>query len=165
ATASLGNATGEVSFTVPDFGGTGIDRTFSVNSWRGLEMPFGHIWQWWDGYNLYNDGSVFTIYERDSISGLADATSTDYNEVGTLPMSNGYAAQMNPGLLMPVATGGSSTTYWCDYYYAGSIGWRVPRVGGHAGTGAVAGLVCVTTYSGASHTASTIGSRLCFFGA
>ena len=164
-TSSLGNATGVASYVATDFGGAGVNRTFEVPSYRGIENPFGHIWKWWDGYNLYNDGSNFTIYERDSISGLADATSTGYTEVGTLPLSNGYATEMNPGLLLPSLANASSTTKWCDYYYAGSTGWRVPLVGGTASAGASAGLVYVYTFHGASRTYTTIGSRLCFFGA
>jgi hypothetical protein len=52
ATNSLGNNTGEVAVEIIDFGGEGINRTFMVPSYRGIENPFGHIWKNTDGVNI-----------------------------------------------------------------------------------------------------------------
>ena len=41
-TSSLGSSSGEISFTVEDFGGVGINRTFKANRYRG-ENPFGYM--------------------------------------------------------------------------------------------------------------------------
>lgn len=51
ATTNLGNASGSVT------NGNG----FNVVSYRGEENPFGNIWSWIDGINVYNygEGSVF----------------------------------------------------------------------------------------------------------
>lgn len=52
ASDSLASGSGEVNVTVTDFGGTDTDRTFTVNRYRGHEMPFGHIWKICDGINI-----------------------------------------------------------------------------------------------------------------
>lgn len=58
ASDALGNFSGEVAVEITDFGGTGINRTFMVPRYRGVENPFGHIWKNTDGVNLrlYADG-------------------------------------------------------------------------------------------------------------
>ncbi len=159
ATASLGNATGYVSVT-NSFG------THQVPSYRGIENPFGHIWKWLDGYIIEVGASVTKLWYRNETTGLADDTTSGYTLAGNLPRSAEWAKKMLPGHLFPTEVGGSSTTWWCDYFYTdAAAGWRAPIVGGPAHSGAYAGPVCVNTDGAASAANSSIGSRLCFLGA
>ena len=52
ASDSLGNSSGEVAVEITDFGGAGVNRTFNVPRYRGIENPFGHIWKNTDGINI-----------------------------------------------------------------------------------------------------------------
>ena len=69
------------------------------------------------------------------------------------------------GDIVATEVGGSSSTYWCDYYYTYTQANRlqVVLVGGRAGNGSDAGLACVDTNAAPSAAARHIGSRLCFF--
>jgi len=64
-------------------------------------------------------------------------------------------------ILPSAASGGSATTYICDYYYTAS-GWRVVLAGGNAIHGATAGVFCVTSNYDSSTDIATIGARLCY---
>jgi hypothetical protein len=65
-----------------------------------------------------------------------------------------------------LATGGSSTTYFSDYFYtnipASSEAMRGVLFGGSAASGATAGFAFAYTYNAASASSAAIGSRLCF---
>lgn len=174
-TASLGNASGVIDISVANFGGAGIARTHQVNSYRGIENPWGHIWKWLDGYNIWAqtvaEGSKTLLYARNQTTGLTDNTSDGYYLVGELSRTESWVRTMLPLHLFPSVTGGSgsgSTTYWCDYFYTNatsSFGWRAPFVGGFATSGSTAGPVCVISTNAASNAYTTFGSRLCFLGA
>lgn len=171
-TASLGNASGEVSVSVTNFGGAGVNRTFTVPSYRGIENPFGHIWKWLDGYNIWaqtaGEGSKTLLYYKSGNSGLADETSSGYTLIGELPRSSDYFRNSHKKHLFPISVGGvgsGSTTFYCDYFYTDattSFGWRAPLVGGGANSGSNAGPVYVFTSIAASDTDTHVGSRLCF---
>lgn len=174
-TTGLGNASGVIDVIVANLGGAGVNRTLQANSYRGIENPFGDIWEWLDGYNMWAQtvvqGDKFLLYARDATTGLADDTSTGYTLIGELPRSENYVRTLQTGHLFPKVVGGSgagSTTFWCDYFYtnaASSFGWRAPFVGGTAAIGATAGLVYVYSITAASTTSASLGSRLCFLGA
>ena len=67
------------------------------------------------------------------------------------------------GDLMPTIVGGSSSTFWCDYYWLNtSPNLYGALLGGNAGIGANAGFGCVAANSVPSGAIAYIGSRLCF---
>lgn len=78
----------------------------------------------------------------------------------------GYIQSVAHGLYMdavPVAANGSSSTYYCDYYYySGSTGRVVYR--GSRSAGADGGVSYASASNGASNTYAVIGSRLAFRG-
>ena len=87
-------------------------------------------------------------------------------EIGELPRASGYVKEAILGNIMPVATGGGSSTYWCDYFYTSLPGsgeaLRTVRLGGHAYYSADSGFACGgSDYSPAS-TNAAVGSRFCF---
>ena len=69
------------------------------------------------------------------------------------------------GDIVSTEVGGSSSTYWCDYYYTYTSANRmqVVLVGGYADNGSGAGLAYVNTHYAPSDAYRHIGSRLCFF--
>ena len=70
------------------------------------------------------------------------------------------------GEIMPLAVGGGSTTYFCDYFYtnipSSGEAERGVLFGGSALDGAHAGFVCAATYYAPTYANARFGSRLCF---
>ena len=68
------------------------------------------------------------------------------------------------GDLIASVVGGSSTTYWCDYYYTYKNENRMQGVlfGGTTYYGDRAGFGYANTHYAPSNAAASVGSRLCF---
>jgi hypothetical protein len=60
-------------------------------------------------------------------------------------------------------TGGGSTTYYCDGYWA-ATGGQLLIVGGHAHDGARCGLAYAGSHDAFSNSNAYIGARLAFYG-
>lgn len=171
-TNSLGNHTGTVDYNVIGSDGSTV-KTFAVPRYRGVENPFGHIWKWTDGCKCIiqseASGGVSKFYVCDNPANFTSSGTTNYDYRGNLPRSEGYVKSLilgEDGEIMPLAVGGGSTTYFCDYFYTNiptsGESERGVLFGGDAYHGAGAGFVCAFTYSTATAAAANIGSRLCF---
>jgi len=154
-TNSLGNASGVIINTPT---GWPDAKTFEVPSYRGIENPYGHIWEWTDGVNV-DSGDV---YVADSLT-MSDNSNVGYTKVGTTEQSGGYIkALINNGEILPSQTSaGSSNTFWSDFYYYDS-GFRGVLGGGAASLGASAGFGCSATLRAPLITSTAFGSRLIF---
>lgn len=87
-------------------------------------------------------------------------TYADYTEVGTTP-AEGYVKTAlcgNYGFI-PTATGGSDTTYFCDYFYKNDSGVKFALVGGAWNIGGRCGRYVDVRYA-ASYSYVVFGSRL-----
>lgn len=147
ATTTLGNKSGQVINT----------NGYSVVAYRGEENPFGNIWKWIDGINVYNknEGSVYIADH-----GFKDDTNAaPYSDAGiTICGSNGYvsafaynedfdwlfiASEVLGNSSLPVgdyfwqnkAYNGYTVTKlggrWNDGSYAGGFGWHVSNASGN----------------------------------
>lgn len=175
-TNSLGNATGEVEYTMP----SEYDSTTTkvkVCSYRGIENPFGHIWSWTDGclclIQSNNDGarSLFFTCDDPALYGSTIASLANYQGRGELPRTDGYVKTIMGGeygenIPSEVGNGASSAAYYCDNIYTSlpSSGESLRGVffGGRAISTVGAGLSCAFTSYDPSHTDASFGSRLCF---
>lgn len=172
-TNSLGNATGVVDYEMPEEYGAAL--TVHVPSYRGIENPFGHVWSWTDGILVQAqsdaDGAKHLFF-RAADDNPANFNSSNYNgyvQRGELPRSDGYVKKILCGEYgdnMPQAIGGSSTTYFADYFYhnipASGVALRGVCFGGRADRSASAGLAYANTHDAPSNSDANIGSRLCF---
>lgn len=164
-TNSLGNGSGEVDLVVADFGGVGVDRTFKVNSYRGIELPYGHIYKRLDGININRTGGKVLAYGKKGITGFVDDTATGYELLGELPYTNGYINDIifADGVILPLNNTGGSTTGFADYYYApSSDGWKAPLSSSKAINSTYAGPAVVTANNAAANANTYFGLRLCF---
>lgn len=169
-TNEFGNGSGEKAYVVTNASG-GTHATLMANRYRGIENPFGHIWKYTDGANIQvttGDAGLSILWTTDDPSNFSDTSYTGYNKKGNICRTNGYAKKMllgEDGDIVATEIGGSSSTYWCDYYYTNTSANRmqVVLVGGYADNGSSAGLARVTTDIAPSVAARHIGSRLCFF--
>ena len=171
-TNTLGNRTGEVSYVAADFGGTGVNRTFAVPRYRGIENPFGHLYEWVDGIlvDIKTDaqGGTSTLFACNDISKFSSTNTTDYTNKGLVPRASGYLRSVKFGtegdIIAESVVGGGATTFYCDYFYTSvtSSSLRGVYFGGIANDGANAGLATALTNNAPSAATAYLGSRLCF---
>jgi len=169
-TNEFGNGSGEKAYVVKNASG-GTHATLMANRYRGIENPFGHIWKYTDGANIQvttGDSGLSILWTTDDPSNFSDTSYTGYNKKGNICRTNGYAKKMllgEDGDIVATEIGGSSSTYWCDYYYTYTSANRmqVVRVGGRADDGPGAGLADVHASAAPSAALRYVGSRLCFF--
>jgi len=166
--ASTGNAvTNTTYFTAV------IRTTTNVPSYRGLENPYGHVWSWTDGCKCriqsVASGALSQFYVCTNPANFQDTDYTNYVLRGLLPRAEGYVKKMIVGEYgenMPAEVGGSSTTYFSDYFYtaipASGEDQRGVLFGGYAYSGAIAGFGFADAHGAATYSSATIGSRLCF---
>lgn len=171
-TNSLGNHTGTVDYNVIGSDGSTV-KTFAVPRYRGVENPFGHIWKWTDGCKCIiqseASGGLSKFYVCDNPANFTSSGTTNYDYRGNLPRSEGYVKALilgEDGEIMPLAVGGGSTTYFCDYFYTNiptsGESERGVLFGGLANYGAYAGFVFAYTNYTATDALANVGSRLCF---
>lgn len=169
-TNEFGNGSGEKAYVVKNASG-GTHATLMANRYRGIENPFGHIWKYTDGANIQvttGDSGLSILWTTDDPSNFSDTSYTGYDKKGNICRTNGYAKKMllgEDGDIVATEVGGSSSTYWCDYYYTYTQANRlqVVLVGGAADYGSYAGLAHVSTDNAPSAASRNFGSRLCFF--
>lgn len=169
-TNEFGNGSGEKAYVVKNASG-GTHATLMANRYRGIENPFGHIWKYTDGANIQvttGDAGLSILWTTDDPSNFSDTSYTGYNKKGNICRTNGYAKKMllgEDGDIVATEIGGSSSTYWCDYYYTYTSANRmqVVLVGGHADHRSNAGLASVAAHDAPSAAYRNVGSRLCFF--
>ena len=169
-TNEFGNGSGEKAYVVKNASG-GTHATLMANRYRGIENPFGHIWKYTDGANIQvttGDAGLSILWTTDDPSNFSDTSYIGYDKKGNICRTNGYVKRVllgEDGDIVTTEIGGSSSTYWCDYYYTYTSANRmqVVLVGGCADRGSAAGLAYVSTNTAPSGAARNIGSRLCFF--
>ena len=158
ATTTLGNKSGQVINT----------NGYSVVAYRGEENPFGNIWKWIDGINVYNknEGSVYIADH-----GFKDDTNAaPYSDAGiTICGSNGYVSAFAYNedfdwLFIASEVLGNSSLPVGDYFWQNKAynGYTVAILGGRWNSGSYAGgfYWYVTAASGARD--RDIGGRLLY---
>lgn len=169
-TNEFGNGSGEKAYVVKNASG-GTHATLMANRYRGIENPFGHIWKCIDGANIQvttGDSGSSILWTTDDPSNFSDTSYTGYDKKGNICLTNGYAKKMllgEAGDIVTTEIGGSSSTYWCDYYYTYTSISRIlmVRVGGDADRVLDAGFTCVAANLAPSDVSRNSSSRLCFF--
>lgn len=169
-TNEFGNSSGEKAYVVKNASG-GTHATLMANRYRGIENPFGHVWKYTDGANIQvttGDAGLSILWTTDDPSNFSDTSYTGYDKKGNICRTSGYAKKMllgEDGDIVPTEIGGSSSTYWCNYYATNTSANRmqVIRVGGNADSGTGTGLAYVSAGDPPSGAYRRVGSRLCFF--
>lgn len=182
-TDSLGNGSGEIPYTMPDSytEAAGATLVVKVNRYRGVEMPFGHIYIFCDGYNimvsaeLENGGEGTSMaYVCSDPAKFSDTGNEGYRYVGNVPRASGYVTAIACGdfydivpiVSTEIAKTGGTSVYYCDYFSTtlptSGTELRAPLLGGHASYGSYCGFVSVASYLAPSNTNANFGSRLCF---
>ena len=169
-TNEFGNGSGEKAYVVKNASG-GTHATLMANRYRGIENPFGHIWKCTDGANIQvttGDSGLSILWTTDDPSNFSDTSYTGYDKKGNICRTNGYAKKMllgEDGDIVATEIGGSSSTYWCDYYntYTQVSKLQVLLIGGRMDGNLGAGLVGMNAGNAPSVIGKDLGTRLCFF--
>lgn len=168
---SLGSGSGEVTVTIQQTDQSGSNTstiTRKCNRYRGIENPFGHVWKHTDDViSVYSNGyrtwyksvkpDQFTTNKNASYKSLCASTmvSSGYKtEIKATPTCDFFAVSVS---------GGSETTYWCDYNWDNTdASEHCLLIGGTSGAGGWAGLFFLYSADGVGHSYASIGSRLTY---
>ena len=171
-TDEFGNGSGVKALEVRD-GDDALFVSTYVNRYRGIEIPFGHIFHWTDGVlveaGAESDTNLHKVFVAKDPSKFASSIGDGYAHVGNQARADGYGKEHifgEGGEIIAAAVGGGSTTYLCDYNYqnipASGKATRGVLFGGGALSGAAAGFVFARSNRAPSSAAADFGSRLCF---
>lgn len=168
---SLGSGSGEVTVTIQQTDQSGSNTstiTRKCNRYRGIENPFGHVWKHTDDViSVYSNGyrtwyksvkpDQFTTNKNASYKSLCASTmvSSGYKtEIKATPTCDFFAVSVS---------GGSETTYWCDYNWDNTdASEHCLLIGGSSGNGGLAGLFFLYSNHGVGLSYAHIGSRLTY---
>ena len=156
----LGDGSGNVYYT-----DTTIGDQYPVKLF-GFEDLWGKLWEFRPGIRFYMDDDVrkAVVYSGNQVSN----TATGREFVCSVQSASGaYVKSMECGefwdMIAQNVTGGGSTTYYCDGYYA-ATGGQLLSVGGRANYGAPCGLAYAASHYAFSDSYTSIGARLAFYG-
>ena len=168
---SLGSGSGEVTVTIQQTDSSGSNTstiTRKCNRYRGIENPFGHIWKHTDDViSVYGNG-YRTWYKSVKPNQFATNKNTSYKPFCASTMvSSGYKTEIKAtptcDFFAISVSGGSETTYWCDYNWDNTdTSEHCLLIGGRSDGGGPAGLFALYSYDGVSASSATIGSRLTY---
>lgn len=168
---SLGSGSGEVTVTIQQTDSSGSNTstiTRKCNRYRGIENPFGHIWKHTDDViSVYGNGHR-TWYKSVKPNQFATNKNTSYKPFCASTMvSNGYKTEIKAtptcDFFATSVSGGSETTYWCDYNWDNTdTSEHCLLIGGRSGHGGWAGLFTLYSNNGVGSSYADIGSRLTY---
>lgn len=168
---SLGSGSGEVTVTIQQTDSSGSNTstiTRKCNRYRGIENPFGHIWKHTDDViSVYGNG-YRTWYKSVKPNQFATNKNTSYKPFCASTMvSSGYKTEIKAtptcDFFVISVSGGSETTYWCDYNWDNTdTSEHCLLIGGDSGNGGRAGLFFLDSSNGVGHSSAHVGSRLTY---
>lgn len=168
---SLGSGSGEVTVTIQQTDSSGSNTstiTRKCNRYRGIENPFGHIWKHTDDViSVYGNGHR-TWYKSVKPNQFATNKNTSYKPFCASTMvSSGYKTEIKAtptcDFFATSISGGSETTYWCDYNWDNTdTSEHCLLIGGYSDSGGSAGLFLLYSNDAVGDSAANVGSRLTY---
>ena len=168
---SLGSGSGEVTVTIQQTDSSGHNTstiTRKCNRYRGIENPFGHIWKHTDDIISKYEAPYRTWYKSVKPDQFATNKNNSYKPLCSVDNVNvGYKTEIKAtpacDFFSMSVSGGSETTYWCDYNWDSTdASEHCLLIGGSSGDGGRAGLFALVSHSGVGRFSANIGSRLTY---
>lgn len=168
---SLGSGSGEVTVTIQQTDSSGHNTstiTRKCNRYRGIENPFGHIWKHTDDIISKYEAPHRTWYKSVKPDQFATNKNNSYKPLCSVDNVNvGYKTEIKAtpacDFFSMSVSGGSETTYWCDYNWDNTdTSEHCLLIGGRSDGGGMAGLFALYSDVGVGHSSATIGSRLTY---
>ena len=158
-----GRKSGACDAVVASSGALTANDGYYPCKYRGIENPFGNMWQWVDGVNI-TDRRAWIC--KNPANYASNVFASPYEQLSYVnAASDGYPTAMGydtnyPFAQLPSVIGGDLSHYYSDYYYQ-TTGQRVARFGGSWFIGSNAGLSCWALTADSSSASLNIGGRLC----
>lgn len=168
---SLGSGSGEVTVTIQQTDSSGSNTstiTRKCNRYRGIENPFGHIWKHTDDVISKYEAPYRTWYKSVKPDQFATNKNNSYKPLCSVDNINvGYKTEIKAtpacDFFSMSVSGGSETTYWCDYNWDNTdTSEHCLLIGGRSGNGGEAGLFALHSDDGVGYSYAAIGSRLTY---
>lgn len=168
---SLGSGSGEVTVTIQQTDQSGSNTstiTRKCNRYRGIENPFGHIWKHTDDIISKYEAPYRTWYKSVKPDQFATNKNNSYKPLCSVDNVNtGYKTEIKAtpacDFFSMSVSGGSETTYWCDYNWDNTdTSEHCLLIGGHSDNGGPAGLFYLISSYGVGASLAHIGSRLTY---
>ena len=175
STSSLGNTSGRASQTVNTKGDASTTETAdgkTAVSWRGTENPWGNIWKFVYGINIWGNGKMgggqpyicsdFNFAESKNSGNYEPAGFTVANAVGYIS-AMGYSTACD-WLFIPSECLGNSSLPVGDYTWltVNLNTYRIAQLGGRWAYGAIAGGFYWTLDNGVGYRYRFVGGRLVY---
>ena len=173
STSELGNGSGKATQTINTKGDTRTTETANervVVSWRGTENPWGNIWKFVYGINIWGNGKMGggQPYICTDFNFAESKNTGNYEAAGfTVTNANGYISAMGYSttcdwLFIASECLGNSSLPVGDYTYitVNLNGYRVARLGGNWNFWGHAGGFCWYLYDGVGFRYRNVGCRL-----
>lgn len=168
---SLGSGSGEVTVTIQQTDQSGSNTstiTRKCNRYRGIENPFGHIWKHTDDIISKYEAPYRTWYKSVKPDQFATNKNNSYKPLCSVDNVNtGYKTEIKAtpacDFFSMSVSGGSETTYWCDYNWDNTYtSEHCLLIGGCSGNGGGAGLFSLYSHIGVGNSNASVGSRLTY---
>lgn len=168
---SLGSGSGEVTVTIQQTDSSGHNTstiTRKCNRYRGIENPFGHIWKHTDDIISKYEAPYRTWYKSVKPDQFATNKNNSYKSLCSVDNVNvGYKTEIKAtpacDFFSMSVSGGSETTYWCDYNWDNTdASEHCLLIGGRSDDGSTAGLFSLTSSAGVGFSSAALGSRLTY---
>ena len=143
------------------FGDNGEENAVKV-FW--IENLWGNIWQRVHGLICDNGTYKTRAHAPFCDTPVSAADYSAYRNTGITAPAGGYVKDAycsDVDAFLPKTVGGTSSTYFCDYFYINATALTFSRVGGAWATGGGCGR-SVYLDNGASYASSNLGSRLSY---
>lgn len=168
---SLGSGSGEVTVTIRQTDSSGANTstiTRKCNRYRGIENPFGHIWKHTDDIISKCETPYRTWYKSVKPDQFATNKNNSYKPLCSVDNVNiGYKTEIKAtpacDFFSMSVSGGSETTYWCDYNWDNTdASEHCLLIGGAPADGGPAGLFALSSANGVGISYANLGSRLTY---
>ncbi len=168
---SLGSGSGEVTVTIQQTDQSGSNTstiTRKCNRYRGIENPFGHIWKHTDDIISKYEAPYRTWYKSVKPDQFATNKNNSYKPLCSVDNVNtGYKTEIKAtpacDFFSMSVSGGSETTYWCDYNWDNTdTSEHCLLIGGRSDHGGAAGLFTLYSDDGVGDSFAAVGSRLTY---
>lgn len=168
---SLGSGSGEVTVTIQQTDQSGSNTstiTRKCNRYRGIENPFGHIWKHTDDIISKYEAPYRTWYKSVKPDQFATNKNNSYKPLCSVDNVNtGYKTEIKAtpacDFFSMSVSGGSETTYWCDYNWDNTdTSEHCLLIGGRSGNGGGAGLFALHSANEVGYSYASVGSRLTY---
>lgn len=168
---SLGSGSGEVTVTIQQTDSSGANTstiTRKCNRYRGIENPFGHIWKHTDDIISKYETPYRTWYKSVKPDQFATNKNNSYKPLCSVDnVNSGYKTEIKAtpacDFFSMSVSGGSETTYWCDYNWDNTdTSEHCLLIGGRSDAGGAAGLFALHSGAGVSNSGADVGSRLTY---